>query len=114
MGVASGTDDLQSGTELAIHMATRAEAHALRSEWREAQRQYQQAIDRIDDVTTRRCWWYNLASIALQLNDEAQRKAALQAALEVSSGDDVGRRALELQRASQTLSRLRPGVAKAN
>ncbi|HKM56434.1 MAG TPA: hypothetical protein VJY33_23725 [Isosphaeraceae bacterium] len=112
--LASGTEDFQNGSELAIHMATRAEAFALLAQWREAQRQYQQAIDQIDDVTTRRCWWFNLASIALQLDDEAQRKAALQAALEVSASDDISRRALELQRASQSLGRLRPGVTKAN
>jgi len=112
--LASGTEDFQNGSELAIHMATRAEAFALLAQWREAQRQYQQAIDQIDDVTTRRCWWFNLASIALQLDDEAQRKAALQAALEVSASDDISRRALELQRTSQSLGRLRPGVTRAN
>ena len=112
--LAPGHEDFQNSTELAIQMATRAEAHALLAQWREAERQYQQAIDQIDDVTTRRCWWFNLASIALQLDDEAQRKAALQAALEVSASDDISRRALELQRASQSLGRLRPGVTKAN
>jgi hypothetical protein len=112
--VASSAEDSQRGAELAIDMATRAEAHALLSQWREAQRQYQQAIDQVEDVTTKRCWWFNLASIALQLNDEAQRKAALQAAQEVTASDDISRRALELQRASQSLGRLRPGVTKAN
>jgi hypothetical protein len=112
--LASSTENSESGAELAIDMATRAEAHALLSQWKEAQREYQQAIDQIDDVTTKRCWWFNLASIALQLDDEVQRKAALQAALEVSTSDDISRRALELQRASQSLGRLRPGVTKAN
>jgi hypothetical protein len=112
--VASDTESFQTGSELAIDMATRAEAHALLSQWREAQRQYQLAIDQVSDVTTRRCWWINLASIALHLDDEAERKAALQAALEVTASDDISRRALELQRASRTLGRLRPGVAKAN
>jgi hypothetical protein len=112
--LASGSEDLQSSAQLAIRLATRAEAFAMLAQWGEAQRQYQQAIDQMEDVTTKRCWWYNLASIALQLDDEAQRKAALQAALEVSTSDDISHRALELQRASQSLTRLRPGVTKAN
>ena len=82
----------------------RAEAHALLSQWDEAEQRYRQAIDRIQDPTIRRSWWFNLASIASQLNDEAQRKAALAAALDVAGSDDISRRALELQRASQPLA----------
>ena len=91
-----------------------AEAHALLSQWKEAEQQYRQAIDQIQDPTIRRSWWYNLASIASQLNDEAQRKVALDAALDVASSDDISRRALELQRASQPLLRLRSGGTRAN
>src|SRR4029078_4474249 len=58
----------------AIQLAMGAEAHALLSQWNEAEQRYRQAIDRIQDPTIRRSWWYNLASIARQLTDEAQRK----------------------------------------
>ena len=33
----------------------------------------------------RRSWWFNLADIALRLNDETQRQAAIRAALAVST-----------------------------
>ena len=98
----------------AIRLAMRAEAHALLSQWDEAEQRYRQAIDRIQDPTIKRSWWFNLASIASQLNDEAQRKAALAAALDVAASDDISRRALELQRASQPLVRLRSGGTRAN
>ena len=109
-----GSSTGQPEVDRAIHLAMRAEAHALLSQWNEAEQQYRQAIDQIQDPTIRRSWWYNLASIASQLNDEAQRKAALAAALDVTSSDDISRRALELQRASQPLGRLRSGGTRAN
>ena len=103
-----------TGAERAVQTAMIAEAHALLSQWREAEQQYHQAIDRISDLTIKRSWWFNLASVALQLNDEAQRKAALEAALEAPTSDDISRKALELQRASEPLGRLRSSGTKAN
>jgi len=105
---------VSTGAEGAVHTAMIAEAHALLSQWREAEQQYHQAIDRISDLTIKRSWWFNLASVALQLNDEAQRKVALEAALEAPTSDDISRRALELQRASEPLGRLRSSGTKAN
>lgn len=105
---------VSTGAEGAVHTAMIAEAHALLSQWREAEQQYHQAIDRISDLTIKRSWWFNLASVALQFNDEAQRKVALEAALEAPASDDISRRALELQRASEPLGRLRPSGTKAN
>ncbi len=105
---------VSTGAERAVQTATIAEAHALLSQWREAEQQYHQAIDRISDLTIKRSWWFNLASVALQLNDEAQRKVALEAALEAPTSDDISRRALELQRASEPLGRLRSSGTKAN
>ena len=61
---------VSTGAERAIQTAMIAEAHALLSQWREAEQQYHQAIDRISDLTIKRSWWFNLASVALQLNDE--------------------------------------------
>src|SRR5271157_1746975 len=105
---------VSTGAEGAVHTAMIAEAHALLSQWREAEQQYHQAIDRISDLTIKRSWWFNLASVALQFNDEAQRKVALEAALEAPVSDDISRRALELQRASEPLGRLRSSGTKAN
>jgi len=105
---------ISTGAEGAVQTAMIAEAHALLSQWREAEQQYHQAIDRISDLTIKRSWWFNLASVALQLNDEAQRKVALEAALEAPASDDISRRALELQRASEPVGRLRSGGTKAN
>ena len=103
-----------TGAARAVQTATIAEAHALLSQWREAEQQYHQAIDRISDLTIKRSWWFNLASVALQLNDEAQRKVALEAALEAPTSDDISRKALELQRTSEPLGRLRSSGTKAN
>ena len=103
-----------TSTDRAVQTAMIAEAHALMSQWREAEQQYHQAIDRISDLTIKRSWWFNLASVALQFNDEAQRKVALEAALEAPTSDDISRRALELKRASEPLGRLRPSATKAN
>lgn len=103
-----------SGRDRAIRLAMRAEAHALLSQWNEAEQRYRQAIDLIQDPTIKRSWWFNLASIAFQLNDEAQRKAALAAALDVTNSDDISRRSLELQRVSQPLGRLRSSGTRAN
>jgi tetratricopeptide (TPR) repeat protein len=103
-----------SGAELAIRTAMIAEAHALLSQWKEAEHLYRHAIDHINDVTIQRSWWFNLANVALQLNDETQRKAAIEAALEVPTSDDISRRALELQRTSEPLGRLRSSGTKAN
>jgi tetratricopeptide (TPR) repeat protein len=107
-------DTLSTGAGRAVQTAMIAEAYALQSQWKEAEQQYHQAIDRISDLTIKRSWWFNLASVALQFNDEAQRKVALEAALEAPTSDDISKRALELQRDSEPLGRLRPSATKAN
>ncbi|WP_165225198.1 FHA domain-containing protein [Aquisphaera insulae] len=104
----------QGGYPAAIRLAVAAEAHALLEHWGEAEARYRRAIDLAEDVTTRRAWWFNLASLASRGNDEPQRKAALEAALEVSSADDIGRRAVEMQRASEPMARSRLGIARGN
>ena len=103
-----------SGSEGALRVAVRAEAHALLSQWREAEERYHQAIDQATDLTIKRSWWFNLATVALQLNDEGQRRVALEAAREAPTSDEISRRALELQRASEPLGRLRQNGTKAN
>jgi hypothetical protein len=100
--------------ELAIRHAAAAEAHALLSRWGEAEEGYRRAIEAMDDAVVKRSWWFNLASIANRLDDEAQRQAALQAALDAPASDDISRRAMEFQRASEAPARPRPGATKAN
>ncbi len=55
-----------SRSRRALALAARAEAFALKSRWREAEEQYRQAIELIDDETIKRSWWFNLADIALR------------------------------------------------
>ncbi|MFI5456870.1 MAG: hypothetical protein ACHRXM_15605 [Isosphaerales bacterium] len=97
-----------------LTLAARAEAFALRLRWREAGEQYRRAIELIDDDTIKRSWWFNLADIALRLDDENQRQAALRAALAVTSSDDITRRATEIQRATRARPTPRSTGVKAN
>ena len=87
--------------------AARAEAHALLSHWKEAEEEYHQAIELVDDDTIRRSWWFNLADIAFRLEDEGQRRTALSAALAVQTSDDISRRATDSQRSAGQRARLR-------
>ncbi len=75
----------------AVLAAARAEAHALKSQWQEAKEEYRQAIDQIEDGTIKRSWWFNLADIAIHLDDEGQRRDALREALAVATSDDITR-----------------------
>jgi tetratricopeptide (TPR) repeat protein len=103
-----------SGRARAVRLAVRAEANALRSRWKDAEESYRRAIELIDDPTVRRSWWFNLADVASQLDDQRQRDLALQAALDGVTGDDISRRAFEIRRGVEPLTRLRPGGTKAN
>jgi tetratricopeptide (TPR) repeat protein len=95
-------------------LAARAEALALQARWKEAEQEYHRAIERIDNDTIRRSWWFNLADIASRMDDEEQRQAALRAALTVANSDDITRRATSIQRQAAARSRLRLGGPKAN
>jgi hypothetical protein len=103
-----------SGAGKAVLAAARAESHALLSHWREAEDMYRQAIEQIDDDTIRRSWWFNLADIALRLDDEGQRQAALRSALAATTSDDITRRATEKERSAGPRARLRSTGTKAN
>ncbi|AMV35806.1 hypothetical protein [Planctomyces sp. SH-PL62] len=99
----------------AVALAVAAEAMALRADWKDSERRYRAAIDRMADPRIRRSWWFNLADVAMRLNDDDQRRAALDEALAVVDSDDVSRRAMDLQRGnSGTMDRLRPTGPKAN
>ncbi len=100
-------------------LAARAEALVLRSRWREAAGTYRRAIDLADNDLVRRSWWFNLAEIARRLNDEPQRQAAIRAAVDVATTDEIARRArLVLQSPGSEAVVARPprslGPAKAN
>jgi hypothetical protein len=97
-----------------LTLAARAEAFALRARFREAGEEYRRAIERIDDDTVKRSWWFNLADIASRLDDEQGRQAALRAALAVATSDDVSRRATEIQRATRARLAPRSSGVKAN
>ncbi len=94
--------------------AARAEAHALLSHWKESEEEYQHAIELVDDDTIRRSWWFNLADIALRLEDEGKRRTALEAALAVQTSDEISRRATDSQRSTVQRARLRSTGTKAN
>jgi hypothetical protein len=112
---ANKSGGLETDPERAIRHAAAAEAHALLAQWKEAEQQYRHAIEQIDELTIKRSWWFNLASIATHLDDETQRKAALEAALEAPVSDEISRRALaEFEHASEPIGRLRLSGAKAN
>jgi tetratricopeptide (TPR) repeat protein len=92
-------------------LAARAEALAMRSRWREAEKQYRQAIELVENDTIRRSWWFNLADIAARLDDEGGQQAALRSALGATTSDDISRRATDLRRGAR--QRARPGRAGA-
>jgi tetratricopeptide (TPR) repeat protein len=87
-----------------VTLAAHAEAFALRSRFKESGQLYRRAIESIDDSTIRRSWWFNLAEIAYQSDDEIERQAALRSATAVAFSDDITRRATDIQRATQTRS----------
>ncbi len=95
-------------------LAARAEAYALLSRWRDADRLYRQAIELVGDETIRRSWWFNLADVAFRLEDDGQRQIALQEAMAATASDDIRRRATDIQRASRPRTNRRSPGVKAN
>lgn len=108
-----GTDTL-IGAELAMRHALMAEAYVLLGEWQHAEVKYRLAIEQIYDPTIKRMWWFNLAAIAAQANDDAQRTAALQSARETVCTDDISRRSYVYLNSSAHGKQLIPSGRKAN
>lgn len=100
--------------ERAIQHAICAEAYAMLAQWRKAEEQYELAINEVENSTLRRSWWYNLATIAFQVNDDNQLKTALQAILDSAGTDKIRHHALELQRATRVMGRLLHNSTKTN
>ncbi len=103
-----------SPSAIAITLAARAEALALKSRWKESEQMYRDAIGLMDNETIKRSWWFNLADIELRLDDETQWHRAMKAALAVSPSDDISRRATEIQRTNSGRGVARPTNARAN
>jgi hypothetical protein len=97
-----------------LALAVRAEAFALRSRWEDADREYREAIELLDDDTLKRSWWFNLADIAFRLANDAKQQAALRATLTAAASDDISRRATEILRATNTRPSMRSNRFKAN
>jgi tetratricopeptide (TPR) repeat protein len=105
-----------------IRLAVRAEAFAMKSRWKEARQEYRRALGHISHDAIRRSWWFNLADIALRLNDDNERREALKAVLASATGDEISRRASDLQRdlgvratsSPSTSSRTGPSFPRAN
>ena len=70
----------------------------MRSAWKDAQHQYKAAISLMADDKIKRSWWFNLADVANRLNDENQRRIALDNVLAAVDVDEVSRRAMDVQR----------------
>ena len=83
----------------ALDLAARGEALALKGRIRAAADLYRQAIDRVEIGRIRRVWSFNLADLALRLDDERGRNEALRAALSGDMRDEVTRRVADLIRA---------------
>ncbi|HMB06398.1 MAG TPA: hypothetical protein VKP69_22025 [Isosphaeraceae bacterium] len=88
------------GVPVAVHLAALGEALALKSRWSEAEQRYRQAIDRMPDDRVRRSWYFNLADLALRLDDEPKRLKALEAAKGADPKDEISQRAFDLLRSS--------------
>jgi tetratricopeptide (TPR) repeat protein len=84
----------------AVRLAVRAEAHALRSDWTEAEQLYRAAIERMPIDLIRRSWWFNLADIERRLANDRKRQDAFEAARSTSLNDAITRRTIELQKQS--------------
>ncbi len=114
----TGSDESQlppPGVSPAVHMAARAEAHALKGDWGQAQTLYQQAIDLTTLDRVKRSWQVNLADVALRLHDDSARQKALDAANNHDPNDPITLRVVELQKSGgeRTVNRDRDaGVAR--
>ncbi len=83
----------------AIRHAVRAEALAMRSNWKEAEKEYREAIDGMEHQATCRSWWLNLADIELSLKNDTQWQEAIKNALaSAPTSDEIARRAADLRR----------------
>jgi hypothetical protein len=94
----AGTGEPSSAFAGAAGLAARAEAHALRSQWAEAEESYRQALDLMPDGSFRRSWFVNLAEIEKRLGNDTRRREALEAAKGTGADakSEISRRAAEL------------------
>lgn len=86
--------------EQAVRFAAGAAALAMKQRWAEARDGYRRAIDRMPIESVRRAWWVNVADLSLRLNEDADRRVALDAAKNGDPKDEITRRAVDLQKSS--------------
>jgi hypothetical protein len=97
----------------AVRLAAGAAALAMKQRWSEARDRYLRAIDRMPDDLARRAWWVNVADLAQRLNDDAERRVALDAAKNADPKDEITQRAVDLQKASGAVAQRTAGSAPA-
>jgi tetratricopeptide (TPR) repeat protein len=96
----SKTGPAGSAPEEALRLASEAAALAMKRRWDEARQRYKDAIERMPVENVRRSWWLNVAYIARQLNEEADRMKALDLAKNADPKDEITVRAVGLQKES--------------
>jgi hypothetical protein len=84
----------------ALRLAAGAAALAMKQRWPEASDRYLRAIDRMPDDSARRAWWVNVSDLAQRLNEDAERRVALDAAKNADPKDEITQRAVDLQKAA--------------
>lgn len=84
----------------AVRLAAGAAALAAAQRWGEARDRYRRAIDVTPVEAARRAWWLNVADVALRLNEESERRSALDSAKNSDPKDEITVRAVELQKSS--------------
>ncbi len=97
LAIRQGESDPLPGYDPAEQRASRAEGLAYRGRWTDAIEQYRLAIDQVEDDTTRRAWWLNLAELARLNNDDAAQLRAIEAARSADIVDEITQRARKYQ-----------------
>lgn len=94
----------------ALRLAAAATALSMKQKWQEARDAYRQAIDRMPSDRVRRSWWFNVADLELRMNDESERRLALESAKNADPKDEITLRVVEIQKASGVVAQ-RGGTA---
>ena len=97
---ANQNEPIASAPDESIRLAASGAVLAMKQRWAEARDCYRHAIDRMPVEAVRRAWWVNVADLSLRLNEDADRRLALDAAKNADPKDEITRRAVDLQKTS--------------
>ena len=97
---ANPNEPIASAPDESIRLAASGAVLAMKQRWAEARDCYRRAIDRMPVESVRRAWWVNVADLSLRLNEDADRRLALDAAKNADPKDEITRRAVDLQKTS--------------